>query len=587
MAPKPTISGSDDGHSVFHRSLREFLRNLPARQRRYWAAILLTGTVSGLGAVALVAALRALHDLAWPASTVLTEAVAAASPLHRVVVTFGAGLVLSLVVLVRREPIGGHGVAGALEAIWARGGDFSLRKALLFAPLAIFAVALGAPLGREGALLALGAGCGSFLAHRFSLGTDHARVLVACGTASGLAAAYNVPVGGALFGLEVLLGSFALELLGPIVLSCVVATVVSRVLIAHHPAYVIPAYDLGTPTELLLCAVIGPLLGIASAVYVRVVGQFANLDRWVPPRFAFLLPAVAMGLVGIASIALPELLGNGYDTVNAALLGEIPLALLLLLPFCKLVASAVCSGAGVPGGLFTPSLFYGALIGGLLGELAGRVVPLDAPPGSFALVGMAAVLAGTTHATVTAVLTIFEMTRDYGVILPLMLTCVLATAVSRKLSPDSLYTAVLRRRHIDLPQLPRPRWLQDTPVRALLSPDPATVPPVTPFPTVVMALLALPPGDDLYVTDADGRYRGALILDSLKGAIPDHSILNMVLATDVMDTALAPLSADATLSVAVQRFADTPLERLPVVEPSTGVLIGTLAKRTLLGHKGA
>src|SRR3972149_2117454 len=166
-------------------------------------------------------------------------------------------------------------------------------------------------------------------------------------------------------------------------------------------------------------------------------------------------------VLGVAALRFPELLGNGYDTVDAVLRGNVPLHLLLLLPFLKLTASALCAGVGIPGGLFTPSLFYGATLGGALGELVQWAFPsLGAPSGSFALVGMAAVLAGTTHAAVSSVLIIFELTGDYGVILPLMVSAAIAAAVSRSFEPDSLYTAPLRRRGVKLTELPRPGWLR-------------------------------------------------------------------------------------------------------------------------------
>lgn len=565
---------------VFYRSVREFLRQLPGSAQRFWLLVIVTGASAGIGAVLLLWLLDVVIALAWPPAPSFLESVEAASPLRRVLVPALAGVLITLVSLLYTRPLGGHGTAGILEAIWVRKGHLPLARAYLRGALSIIAVGMGASLGREGALLQTGAANGSWLAQRFRLTPPQARLLVACGAASGIAAAYNVPIGGALFGLEVLLGSFALELLGPIVVSTVVATILSRILVSQHPSYTIPAYSLMKPSEVFLGVAFAPFLGIAAAVWVKVMGwvelQLYRLPRWTRP----FLPPVGLALVGVGAIWFPELLGNGYGTVNDALLGRLPLRLLVLLPVLKLAATAICAGVGVPGGLFTPSLFYGALVGGALGDLTHHFWPA-AEPGAFALVGMAGVLAGTTHAAVSAVLIIFELTGDYGVILPLMLSAALSAVTSRALQPDSLYTAALRRRAVRLPELPRPEWLRSTPVNAIMRADAETVAPGMGFEPLLRKLLSLPPGHDLYVTSRDGRYRGVIQLDALKGNIPDGAHLEMIVAADVMDRSIEPITLSMMLSDVASRFAEMDVERLPVVD-GDACLVGTVSKRDVL-----
>jgi CIC family chloride channel protein len=546
--------------------------------------VIATGALSGLGAGALLFTLRAVQGLAWPDAETFVEAVEASPPLHRVLVPAIAGVLVGLVALVSRRPLGGHGTARIIEAIWYRGRELGLRRALVRGLLSVVSVGMGASLGREGALVQTGAATGSWLASRLRVEERQARVLVACGAASGIAAAYDVPIGGALFGLEVLLGSFALELLGPIVVSCVVATAVSRTIPGAHLEYVIPEYELLRPSELLLGLALAPLFGLASAVYVRVMGFVeVKLDRlpgWIRPA----LPPLALALVGAVAIRFPPVLGNGFDTVYDILLGGVPLRALLALAVLKLLATAVCAGAGVPGGLFTPSLFYGAALGGAAGELFAWLVPGSAlPPGALALVGMAAVLAGTTHAAVSSVIIIFEMTGDYGVILPLMLTAAVAAATSRAIEPDSLYTAPLRRRGVRLPELPRPEWLRRIPLAALVTPGGERVTPTTPFEEVLRKLLALDPGHDLYVTSQDGELLGVIRLDALKGTISDGALLGMIVAADVVDRSVEPLTTAMTLAEVAGRFGDSDLERLPVVDGNRR-LVGTIAMRDLLAQ---
>jgi chloride channel protein, CIC family len=581
-APAPGVGASAPDRLIYYRSLREFLRQLPGASQRFWVLVVATGVVSGLGAVGLLALLKLVKRLAWGGAPTFLAAFAASSPARRIAVPAIGGALVSVVMLLVRGRLGGHGTSGIIEAIWAQRGRMPLGRSLLRGVVSIVAVGMGASLGREGALLQTGAASGSWLAARFSLAPGQARLLVACGAASGIAAAYNVPIGGALFGLEVLLGSFALELLGPIVVSCVTATVIARIFLGASPTYAIPGYALLKPTELLVGLAIAPALGVAAAVFIQVLGwtevQLYRLPRWL----AVLLPPVAMGIVGAAALRFPDLLGNGYDTVEATLLGATPFLLLLALPLLKLAATALCAGSGVPGGLFTPSLMCGALLGGALGELAHRLYPgLGAPASAFALVGMAGMLAGTTHASVSAVLIIFELTGDYGVIVPLMLSAFVAAATSRALEPESLYTAPLRRRGVALPELPRPDWLRATPIEQIVSAEHETVAPDVPLKSVLPLLLTLPAGSDLYVVDGTGTYLGTISLEGLKGNIGEEHLLPMVAAADVMDRSIQPLTTSMRLAEAATRFAEAVGERLPVVDERRK-LVGTASKRDIL-----
>ncbi|HEY6098605.1 MAG TPA: chloride channel protein [Anaeromyxobacter sp.] len=581
---KPRDAGRPAERPIYYRSLREFLRQLPGPSQRFWVLVVATGVVSGVGAVGLLELLTLVKKLAWGDAATMLAAFASSSPARRVAVPAIGGALVTATMLLVRGRLGGHGTSGIIESIWVQQGRMPLGRSLLRGVVSIVAVGMGASLGREGALLQTGAASGSWLARTFNLTPDHARLLVACGAASGISAAYNVPIGGALFGLEVLLGSFALELLGPIVLSCVTATVIARLALGASPSYVVPGYALLKPTELLVGLAMAPILGVASALYIKVLGWTEALLYRLPRWIAVLLPPAAMALVGAAAIRSPDLLGNGYDTVESALVGRAPFAILLALPLLKLAATALCAGSGVPGGLFTPSLMYGALLGGAFGELAHRIYPgLGAPASAFALVGMAGVLAGTTRASVSAVLIIFELTGDYGVIVPLMLSAFVAAATSRALEPDSLYTAPLRRRGVKLPELPRPEWLDLTPIREILRSELATVAPDTPFPDVLRRLLTLPAASDLYVVDGRGSFLGVITLDGLKGHLGDEHQLEMIVAADVMDRSVQPLTSAMRLSEAAPRFAEAVSEHLPVVDDERR-LVGTASKRDILKH---
>jgi CIC family chloride channel protein len=346
------------------------------------------------------------------------------------------------------------------------------------------------------------------------------KLLVACGASAGMAAAYNTPLGGALFGLEIFLGGCALELYGPLIFAALAATVISRALVSAHPSYLIPPYRLHSLTELVLSLALGAIVGVVSALFIRAIEGGARLAGLVPSPWHRLLPLLALGLVGVVGVFRPELFGNGYDTVNLAFAGALPLDLLLFLPFAKIVLSALCLDLGVPGGLFTPTLFVGGLLGGAFGELMHRLFPQAVHSnGGYVIIGMGAALAGSTRATLAAALILFELTGSYDVILPLAAACVLSTAVSRRVSAESIYTAPLRRRGVQLPRLTRPAWMQREGVRRLVRMRAPSILPNASLEDLLLAMVQVADGDPLYVVDEEGRLRGSVSLEDIREAV--------------------------------------------------------------------
>jgi H+/Cl- antiporter ClcA len=306
--------------------------------------------------------------------------------------------------------------------------------------LSVVLVGMGASLGREGAPKQVGAVIANSLSDRAHLSDEQRKLLVACGAGAGMAAAYGVPLGGALFAVEVLRGVLALRLVLPALLASAIATAVSWVVLPNAPTYLIPSY--GTSASVVAWSLLaGPIAGLVSVGYVWLI---AWADRNKPTGWRrFIAPILALGLLGVVSIEFPQLLGNGKDIAQLAFTNQVTPILLLTLLFLKPAATAMCLGSGVPGGLFTPSLALGALLGGVLGHVWGWIWP-GVPPGLFAVVGAAAMLAATTHGPISAVLLTMELTgRDRSFILPLLLAVVTATVVARTLDPRSIYDARL------------------------------------------------------------------------------------------------------------------------------------------------
>jgi H+/Cl- antiporter ClcA len=255
-----------------------------------------------------------------------------------------------------------------------------------------------------------------------------------------LAAAYGVPLGGALFALEVLRGMLALRLVLPALFTSVVATAISWLFLPDAPTYIIPAFQNSIPNY-ILAFLIGPIAGVVSVGFVRLI---AWADRNRPEGWRRLVaPVVSLSLLGAISILFPQLLGNGKDIVQLAFANQIAPALLLLLLFLKPAATTMCLGSGAPGGLFTPSLALGALLGGVLGHIWSLLWP-SAQPGLSAIVGAGAVLAATTQGPISAVVLIMELTGgDRSFIAPVLLAVVMATLVARTIEPRSIYDARL------------------------------------------------------------------------------------------------------------------------------------------------
>jgi H+/Cl- antiporter ClcA len=403
---------------------------------RFWAAALLTGAGAGIAAAALTRLLLLIQHLVWPGPDLL-DAAAHASAWRHIWVLLVAGLLTGAGQIVLHRLSSANGI-DITEAISLHAGRLPAWRTLGSALLSVLLVGMGASLGREGAPKQAGAVVANFLSDRAGLSDEQRKLLVACGAGAGMAAAYGVPLGGALFALEVLRGVLALRLILPALLASAIAAGISWLALPDAPTYLVPAYS--TSASVILWALLaGPIAGVVSVVYVRVI---AWADRNKPSGWRRVLaPTLALGLLGIVSIAFPQILGNGKDIAQLAFTNQVTPLLLLALLFLKPAATAMCLGSGVPGGLFTPSLALGALLGGLLGYLWGLLWP-GVPPGLFAVIGSAAVLAATTHGPISAVVLTMELTgRDRSFILPLLLAVGTATVVARTIDRRSIYDA--------------------------------------------------------------------------------------------------------------------------------------------------
>jgi H+/Cl- antiporter ClcA len=406
----------------------------------FWLAVLLTGIGTGVAAAALTRLLEMVQHMMWNGSGAnLLDAAEHAGAWRHILVLLGAAALTGAGQLVLKRLSSGNGI-DTTSAIWFHAGRMPAWRTLGSALLSVVIVGMGVSLGREGAPKQAGAVMANFFSDRAHLSDEQRRLLVACGAGAGMGAAYGVPLGGALFALEVMRGVLALRYVLPALFASVVATAVSWVALPDAPTYLIPAYP-GSISSVLWALVAGPVAGVVSVGYVRVVTW---ADRNKPRGWRRLTaPLLGLGLLGVVSIWFPQLLGNGRDVSQLAFTNQVAPALLLILLALKPAATALCVRSGAPGGLFTPTLTVGALLGAVLGYAWSWFWP-GVPPGLFAVLGAAAVLAATTQGPISTVVLMMELTgRDRSFIVPLLLAVGTATLVARTIEPRSIYDARL------------------------------------------------------------------------------------------------------------------------------------------------
>ncbi|HTL53218.1 MAG TPA: chloride channel protein [Planctomycetota bacterium] len=540
------------------------------------------GVLTGFSALGIAYLIGLLQSSWWGSHDSLLLGAEAAPWWQRLMVPTLGGLALGLFALLLKRDVRGAGTPGLVQSLALRGGSISFRQELPAVAAGIVTVSTGGSLGREGPMIEFAAALGSRLGRLFSLNTQQVRVLVCCSAAAAISAVYNAPIGGTVFVMEILIGSFAVEIFGPVVIASVISTLIFRAAMGNLPRFVIPAYELVSAWELSGYLVLGVVCGLFSALTIRAMG-------WVDDGFkklrgaGFLLPALGFALVGGVGIVLPHVFGNGAETVNMALHDQLPLYLLIALPIVKLLTTAITRSSGGSGGIFTPTLMMGALVGGAFGYGVHLWFPMQtAEYGAYALVGMGAVLAGTTNAPIMAILMIFEQTNSYSIILPLMMVCIVSNFVARWIQPLSLHLESLRRRGVTLPSGPEASVMKSLRVADVMHDDVEAVTKRDPY-TKVVAYFLRTPRNFLYVVDDERRFVGAISVHKIKGLLSEGQALDVVIAADLVEP-FEVVTPHDFLADAMEKFWRQHSERLPVVEDQTGrKLIAWVSQHDLIG----
>lgn len=454
----------------------------------------------------------------------------------------------------------GSGVPQTKAALYARDGRILLKT--VFGKFFCTSATLGCgiPLGREGPSVQVGAGIGSVLGRFLGLPTERIKQLLPVGASAAIAAAFNTPLAAVVFALEEVVGDLHAPMIGPVVLASATSWLVLRILLGDNPLFKVPHYELVHASEFLIYAVLGVAGGLTSALFSKLLLSMRAAFLKFPKKTLPFQPVAGGLLVGLLGLLVPQVLGVGYGYVGQALNGHMALNLMLLLVFLKLIAVTMSYASGNAGGIFGPALFIGSMLGGSLGTVAHNLFPAHtAGSGAYALVGMGAAFAGIVRAPMTSVLMIFEMTQDYAVIVPLMISNLVSLFISSRLQREPIYEALAVQDGIHLPASKSQRdpqhqvlFIMRTPVETL----PADI-------TVADAIDKVRAGKFPSAVVTDGaRVVGVFNLDALQKELPNKGRK----VIDLLDTTYFPhVHSDQSLDVALERMGSNHVQVLPVV----------------------
>jgi CIC family chloride channel protein len=537
-----------------------------------------TGVCTALTAIAFVSLIDAVQWLALGSTELPLHVLPGIHWLRILLVPAIGGAIVGPLVHYLAPEVRGHGVPEVIEAFVLRGGRIRGRVAAVKSLASALTIGSGGSVGREGPIVHIGAAVGSVLAQRLALPPEQMRTLAACGTAGGIAAVFNAPIAGAFFALEVITGNFAMPSFGPVILSSVLATVVSRAWFGDAPAFVVQPYELTSAFEILTYAGLGLVCGAVGVAFIWNLRAFERLAAHTPIP-AIWRPAAGGLVLGALILAVPNLYGVGYATMSDALRGAIPWMWLALLLPAKLVATSVTLASGGSGGVFLPSLYLGSIAGGLYGVALHALLPEQtSASGAYALVGMGGVLAAATHSPITALLLLIEVTGDYKIVLPVMIVVTLATLASRALESDSIYTLSLTRRGIQLHRR-QDLAMRSHSVGEVMREAVAVLPEGLTIDAVARAFLE---GQWVraYVVDREQRLVGAVSIHDLQ----DPQILKLgplVIAHDLAERNVHRVTPVDSLASCMDHFVLSDHDELPVVG-AQGELVGVISHRDVL-----
>lgn len=499
--------------------------------------------------------------------------------------TISGGIILVLISYIFPPSLFyGYGFPRFLEQINVKSGAIKLKETFVRTLGSLITLGFGGSAGQEGPIAQLGGGIGSALSRKLGVSRNYSRVFIACGVSGAIAATFNAPIAAVLFAEEIaLIRNFKIGSFLPIVIASAVGTITSRALRGNSPLFTVPPYQFTNYLELVFYAVFGILVGLLAFLFIklfyRVSDIFANLK--LSQRQKPILGGILVGFIGLA---FPYILGNGYEHADLALKGELSVFIILGLIILKPLATSITLGSGWPGGVFAPSILIGASLGSGFGLVAGYLLSSVTPLGSaYSTVGMGTFLAAVTQAPLTSIFLIFEMTANYQVVIPIMISSVLASAVSRFLAGGSLESIQLKRMGIDIEEGLEKHILHSIRVEEVMIHDIQTIPQNM---TLRKIIEYIPKSSHTTfpVVDDEGLLAGIISIQDFREWIFEESLKDIVVVKELATANVITVAPDDTLDTVLDKWGKKPVEILPVIDPeSPRKILGILSRRDVIG----
>ena len=560
---------------ILRKELIHYLRTSSASYFLIFS--ILVGIGGGFGAIFFRWLIQQFQDLFFDKGE---DILSFAGRYYIILIPAIGGLIVGPLIHFFAKEAKGHGVPEVISAMVLQGGRIRLRVPIVKAIASSICIGSGGSVGREGPIIQIGSAIGSAIGQLFKLTEEKTKTLVACGAAAGIAATFNAPLGGIFFALEVVLREYGLRNFSSVVLSSVTATVISRSFLGNSPAFQIPAFELYGLVDIPFYFALGVISALIAWLFIKVLYKsediFNSLE--IPD---YLKPALGGLVIGFIGLYFPQVFGVGYSVIENTINKGIAVGTIVTLVFLKIIATSVTLGSGGSGGIFAPSLFIGALLGEAFGKLISLIFPAIAiPPGAFALVGMAAVFAGTSHAPISAILLLFEMTGNYKILPPLMITCVIAVILVRWMTKYSIYTLKLYRKGIDIEQYRVVDYMESITVSDALIHDVISVDQSDTVQDVGLKIKTTN-HRGFPVLDGEGKLAGIVTRKDINRALNEGK--TVIEVRNVMTKNVVVCYPDESLKRALHKMAEKNIGRLPVVNRDDQKhVIGLITRKSLM-----
>mgnify|MGYP001457698528 FL=1 len=493
------------------------------------------------------------------------------------------GLFIGLICKYFPNAVKENGVHKVMYAVALNDGKVRKRTIASCAVTSSITIGSGGSAGREGPTVQIGAAVGSTIGQLLHLSTERMRVLVGCGAAAGIAASFNAPLAGVLFALEIILGDFAIHTFSPIIIASVIGTVTGRALEGNEVTFNVPVHELVHPTEIIFYLALGMLCGIVARLFTFMYFYIQQVFEEKLKTADIYKPAIGGLIVGMISIFMPQILGNGYDVMEQALTGQMFWGLAFLLVFMKIICTSITLGSGGMGGVFAPSLFIGAMVGTAFGSSVHFIFPtLSASAETYSVVGMGAVAGAVMQAPLTNILMLFELTNDYTLILPIMATCIAASYTYQRFTKHSIYMQYLLNKGINIRHGREASIMNSIKVQDVMSTDITTIAQEMPF-RKILETISYSKNFYFPVLDNRGDMTGILSFSDIREVIFEEQLGDLLVAGELANTKVYSLTPQQNLNEAMEIFSQLDVDQLPVVRSEDKLkVIGMLTRGDMM-----